>query len=705
VSGGRALMVWGCTSDAGKSLLTAALCRWFADRGVRVAPYKAQNMSNNARVADGGEMGCAQHFQALAARRVPDVRMNPVLLKPERDTASQVVVLGEVDREITRMDWRSRSPLLWERARAPLRELLAENDLVILEGAGSPAEINLAGCDYVNLMAAREARASALLVSDIDRGGSFAHLLGTWQFLPDDLRGAVRGFVLNKFRGDASLLAPGPDLLRERTGVPVVGVVPRVEHGLPDEDAVALDHFPAPVGTVHHEVRVVAWPRISNFDEFRRMAQWPGVRLLPARTPQSLHGADLVVLPGSKNTPSDLAWLAANGMDVALREFAASGRPVLGVCGGLQALGLSIADDVGVEGSAEGLGLLPMRTVHGARKRVARTSATVPELGGFWQDLSGMRVHGYEIRTGVSGATGDELFFEAGNVLGTYLHGMFEDAAVLARLFGGDAHAPDPLERTFDDLAALVDRSLDMETISSWVHDERPAAAAGSVAEPGSVVDLVEPPDPRSASPLVSTGSTTGDATTGDTTSGTGDAVSSTGETTVARRPRLCVLTGGVRSGKSTEGERIAAAWGGQDVSYLATAQGLDDEMRERIAKHRGDRDPAWETLEEPLAAGAALGRCAKNVVLLDCLTLLVTNLLLTGGAEAVRSGIDDLLAAWERTGKDLVVVTNEVGLGIVPDNALSREYRDLLGWANQRLVSRSTEAWLMVSGRKLSLS
>ncbi len=682
MSDGRALMVWGCTSDAGKSLLTAALCRWFSDRGLRVAPYKAQNMSNNARVADGGEMGCAQHFQALAARRIPDVRMNPVLLKPERDTASQVVVMGEVDREITRMDWRARSPLLWERARVPLRELLAENDLVILEGAGSPAEINLAGCDYVNLMAAREARAAALLVSDIDRGGSFAHLLGTWQFLPDDLRGAVRGFVLNKFRGDASLLAPGPELLRERTGVPVVGVVPRIEHGLPDEDAVALDHFPAPTGTVRHEVRVVAWPRISNFDEFRRLAQWPGVRLLPARTPQALHGADLVILPGSKNTPSDLAWLAANGMDRAVREFAASGRPVLGVCGGLQALGLSIADDTGVEGSAQGLGLLPLRTEHGARKRVARTSATVPELGGFWQDLSGMRVHGYEIRTGRSGPEGDDLFAEAGNVFGTYLHGMFEDAAVLSRLFGGDAHASDPLERTFDDLAALIDRSLDMETISSWVDHGRPAAEARSPIDPGSVVELVETPDPHDAAPLVSTGSTTG-----------------------AHRARLCVLTGGVRSGKSTEGERIAAAWGGQDVSYLATAQGLDDEMRERIAKHRSDRDPAWETIEEPLAIGDAVERCAKGVILLDCLTLLVTNLLLTGGGDAVRGGIDDLLAAWERTGKDLVVVTNEVGLGIVPDNALSREYRDLLGWANQRLVSRSTEAWLMVSGRKLSLS
>lgn len=658
---GKALMVWGCTSDAGKSLITAALCRWFSDHGWKTAPYKAQNMSNNARVAEGGEMGCAQHFQALAARRVPDVRMNPVLLKPERDTASQVVVMGQVDREIARLDWRSRSGHLWERARTPLRELLAENDLVILEGAGSPAEINLASCDYVNLSAAREAGAVCLLVSDIDRGGSFAHLYGTWAMLPEDLRGAVKGFVLNKFRGDASLLSPGPQMLAERTGVPVVGVVPRVEHGLPDEDAVALDHFPSPVGEVRFEVRVVAWPRISNFDEFRRLAQWPGVRLAPARSPEDLRGADLVIVPGSKNTPSDLAWMRGRGIDRVLADLAAAGKPVLGVCGGLQALGATIEDPAGVEGEAEGLGLLPLRTVHDPRKRVERTCARVPTLDGFWAPLSGLEVRGYEIRTGSStDGSGEGLFFQRGSVLGTYLHGLLEDGDVLTRLFGPDPDGVDPLEKTFDDLSSLLDRCLDMATISSWID---PPSGGTSDARPA-------------ASSVPATGAS-----------------------------RLCVLTGGVRSGKSREAERLASSWGGDSVSFLATAQGLDEEMRERIGKHRRDRDGRWETVEEPLDVASALRRCTRRVVLLDCVTLLVSNLLLAGGSDAVRSGIEDLLAAWRESGRDLVVVTNEVGLGIVPDNALSREYRDQLGWANQRLVEASTEAWMMVAGRKLSLS
>jgi adenosylcobyric acid synthase len=706
-------MVWGCTSDAGKSLLATALCRWFSNQGLRVAPYKAQNMSNNARVAQGGEMGCAQHFQALAARRVPDVRMNPVLLKPERDTASQVVVMGEVDRALCSMDWRSRSALLWERARPPLSELLRENDIVVMEGAGSPAEINLAECDYVNLLAAREARAVSLLVSDIDRGGSFAHLFGTWSLLPDDLRGTVRGFVLNKFRGDASLLSPGPEQILGRTGVPVLGVIPRVEHGLPDEDAVSLDQFPAPTGPVRHEVRVVAWPRISNFDEFRRLAQWPGVRLLPARSASDLHGADLVILPGSKNTPSDLAWLRERGMDAAIVAWARSGKPLLGVCGGLQALGLWISDEVGTEGSCAGLGLLPVATSHGERKKVARTKASLPRLDGFWRGLSGREVQGYEIRTGASrDGSGDGLFFHDGEVLGTYLHGLFEDAGVLASLFGGDPRAVDPLEETFEMLAKLVDENLDMGPI------------LGAMDVPA-VSTATEHGGHEGGSPLRHPGLRAGvhavhSAVWMDSPvkPGNDDENSAGSEnfltpkpqhsvsTTGLCSPRLCVLTGGVRSGKSRMAERIAAEWGGRDVAYLATAQGLDDEMLERIAKHRSDRaDRGWETIEEPLDAAGALERTARSVVLLDCATLLVTNLLLSGGPEAVRSGISALLAAWRRSGRDLVVVTNEVGLGIVPDNALAREYRDLLGWTNQRLVEASTEAWLMVSGRKLSLS
>jgi cobyric acid synthase CobQ len=329
---GKAVMVLGTTSGAGKSWLATALCRWYARQGLRVAPFKAQNMSNNARVVPGlnggaGEIGSAQYFQALAARRVPEVRMNPVLLKPEADTQSQVVVLGEVDAALSAMPWRERSALLKPRARAALLELLGENDVVVIEGAGSPAEINLAPSDYVNLGTARDAHAACLLVTDIDRGGAFAHLYGTHQLMPDDVRAQVKGFVLNRFRGDAGLLAPGPEQLEQLTGVPTIATLPLWRgHGLPEEDGV-FDS--AATGEGLH-IAVVAYPRLSNLDEFQPLRQLPGVRLSWAREPRDLAGADWIVLPGSKSTAADLAWLRAQRLDLAINAH--RGR-VLGICG------------------------------------------------------------------------------------------------------------------------------------------------------------------------------------------------------------------------------------------------------------------------------------------------------------------------------------------------------------------------------------
>ena len=233
------VMVLGTTSGAGKSWLTTALCRHYARQGLKVAPFKAQNMSNNARVVQQGEIGSAQYFQALAARAVPDVRMNPLLLKPEHDTHSQVILLGQVDAELTRMDWRGRSEKVWPVVARALDELLAENDVVVIEGAGSPAEINLTSSDIVNMRVAQHAKAACLLVTDIDRGGAFAHLYGTWALLPEQDRALIRGFVLNKFRGDVSLLAPAPQMLQDLTGVPTVATLPMWwQHGLPEEDGV-----------------------------------------------------------------------------------------------------------------------------------------------------------------------------------------------------------------------------------------------------------------------------------------------------------------------------------------------------------------------------------------------------------------------------------------------------------------------------------
>jgi adenosylcobyric acid synthase len=480
-----ALMVWGASSGAGKSLLATALCRWAARHGLDVAPYKAQNMSNNARVVPArggafGEIGSAQYFQALGARVAPTVDMNPVLLKPERDTASQVVLLGRVDAALSRLPWRERSAALADAARASFERLAARHDLLVIEGAGSPAEINLAPQDYVNLGTARWARDAgrlrALLVADIDRGGAFAHLHGTWALLPADLRPQLAGFVLNKFRGDAALLAPGPELLQRHTGVPVLGVLPmQRDHGLPEEDGVY-----APAATVDGpRIAVVAWPHISNLDEFQPLAL--AGRLQWARTAAELEGADWIVLPGSKQVSGDLAWLRAQGLDRAVLRHAGQGRPLLGVCGGLQALGAVLDDPHGVDGEAHGplpgLGLLPLATRYAAPKRLTATPVRFATLEPPWDRLAGLRTDAYEIRCGTTaplpGAAvtpvlhddrGEAIGWQAGPVLGVYAHGLFESPAVMRALFGATVRT---LDTALDGLADLVDEHLGATTLNS----------------------------------------------------------------------------------------------------------------------------------------------------------------------------------------------------------------------------------------------
>lgn len=471
----RCVMVLGTTSGAGKSWLATALCRWYARQGLKVAPFKAQNMSNNARVVAGpegawGEIGSAQYFQALAARARPDVRMNPLLLKPEADTQSQVVLLGQVSEELSALPWRGRSPRVWPQIAAALDQLRAENDVVVIEGAGSPAETNLHASDVVNMRVARHAGARCLLVTDIDRGGAFAHLYGTWALLPEEERALVHGFVLNKFRGDAGLLAPAPEDLQQRTGIPTVATIPmQWHHGLPEEDGV-FDDRSAAAGAVHTTVAVVAYPRLSNLDEFQPLKNVPGVRLVWARSPADLAGADWVVLPGSKATAADLGWLRAQGLDRAVAAHAARGGRVLGVCGGLQMLGEALIDTEGIDGNAPGLGLLPLVTAFARDKTVRPTRARFGALPGAWSALSGVEVAGYEIHHGQTtqhpamAAKGDvarEVLpglawsNAAGNVLGLYLHGLFEDAAALQALFG--TRAP-TLDAVFERLADTLER-------------------------------------------------------------------------------------------------------------------------------------------------------------------------------------------------------------------------------------------------------
>jgi adenosylcobyric acid synthase len=485
----HAVMVLGTTSGAGKSWLATALCRWYARQGLKVAPFKAQNMSNNARVVPGldgtmGEIGSAQYFQALAARARPELRMNPVLLKPEHDTASQVVVLGQVRADLAQVPWRERSEQLWPFARDALRALMRENEVVVIEGAGSPAEINLHASDYVNMRSALEANAVCLLVTDIDRGGAFAHLFGTHQLLPANERALIRGFVLNRFRGDAALLAPGPQQLQQLTGVPTLAVLPMWRgHGLPEEDGV-FDEAPSGDDGVDGggvQIAIVAFPRISNLDEFQPLRQCPGVRLRWAHTPAQLAGADWIVLPGSKHTSCDLAWLRAQGLDVAIARHAAAGGRVLGLCGGLQMLGEQMVDPEGVDGAAEGLGLLPLHTRFEAAKLLRHTQATFGAMAGDWRALAGVGFEGYEIRHGrtrlaaeaadtavaLRNDAGEAIGWQRGNVLGLYAHGLFESPEVMRVLFGA---APRTLDHVFDGLADFIDRHFEAGALMRLLH-------------------------------------------------------------------------------------------------------------------------------------------------------------------------------------------------------------------------------------------
>jgi adenosylcobyric acid synthase len=469
----RAVMVLGCTSGAGKSWLATALCRWYARQGLKVAPFKAQNMSNHARVvalpgSGVGEIGSAQYFQALAARVEPDTRMNPVLLKPETYRRSQVVLMGRVREDLAAMPWRDRSALLWPAARAALHELRTAFDVLVIEGAGSPAEINLAASDYVNILTALDSEAACLLVADIDRGGAFAHLFGTHALMDERVRAQVRGFVLNKFRGDATLLAPGPERLRAMTGVPTLATLPlRRDHGLPEEDAVPR----ASVAAGAPRVAVLAYPHASNLDEFEPLRSC-GVSLIFARDRAELENVDWLLLPGSKHTRADLAWLRETRLDALVRAHAASGRPLLAVCGGLQMLGERVDDAGGVEGgrpgSDPGLGLLPLTTRFDASKQLGRTHRRFAPLDGVWSALSGLEVDGYEIHCGQSEALSPQarcafagsspLGWQRGNVLALYLHGLFENPAVVHALFGRTAQ---PLDAVFDGLADLIDEHFE----------------------------------------------------------------------------------------------------------------------------------------------------------------------------------------------------------------------------------------------------
>ena len=494
------LLVAGTASSVGKSVLVTALCRIFRQDGVRVAPFKAQNMSNNAAVtADGLEIGRAQAEQARAAGLEPSVEMNPVLLKPQGDRTSQLVLRGRPAGRLHSADFPSRKRDLWPDAARALDTLRARFDLVIAEGAGSPAEPNLRAGDLANMRVARHARGPALIVGDIDRGGVFAHLLGTLELLPPEDRALVRGFVINRFRGDSSLLGPAIEELEERTRVPVLGVIPWIHDiGVAEEDAVALERPatpPAGGGQAEVDIAVVQLPRIANFDDFDPLAREPGVRLRYVRSAGELGRPDLAVLPGTKASAADLGWLRERGLDRAIEEHAARGGAVLGICGGLQLLGERLIDEDGVEAAPgtelRGLSLLPLDTRFSAGKATRRASGEVAASAGPWAEAAGLPVSGYEIHMGESAATRvgamrpllrlgghpDGAISSDGRIAGTYLHGLLHNDELRAALLralgrtGAAADVPEEerREQAFDRLAATVREHLDMPRVRTLV--------------------------------------------------------------------------------------------------------------------------------------------------------------------------------------------------------------------------------------------
>ena len=507
-----ALMVLGTGSHVGKSLLTAALCRIFLQEGFRVAPFKAQNMAlNSAATPDGFEIGRAQAMQAEAARVAPTADMNPILIKPSSDTGSQVIVKGRVWRQVTAADYHEhRVEELFPTVLECYARLASQYEVIVLEGAGSPAEINLKAHDIVNMRMAEAADASCLLVGDIDRGGVFASLYGTLELLEPEERRRVRGYLINKFRGDVSLLKPGLEMIKPRIDIPCLGIIPYLpDVGLDEEDGVAMENRKT-VARVWRDndetpdrrlrIGVVALPHMSNFTDFDALAAEPSVALAYLSRASEVNDADIVIIPGTKQTINDLRWLQVEGFDRAIQAHATRGFTV-GVCGGMQILGLDIRDPQGVEGGGElgGLGLLPISTTLETEKVTRPAKAQLLTNTIFGQVMESDLATGYEIHLGVTKylseskplfelrREGDEhpvadgISSVDGRIVGTYLHGLFDDdefrhafvraARAACRLNPPHAYANVKAEREarFDRLAQHVREAIDLREILSWL--------------------------------------------------------------------------------------------------------------------------------------------------------------------------------------------------------------------------------------------
>ena len=506
----KKIMIQGTMSNAGKSLICAGLCRIFRQDGYRVAPFKSQNMALNSYITEEGlEMGRAQVVQAEAAGIAPSVWMNPILLKPTNDVGSQVIVNGEVLGNMSAREYFSHKKELIPDIMRAFRKLDEEYDIIVIEGAGSPAEINLKQNDIVNMGMAKMAEAPVLLVGDIDRGGVFAQLLGTLMLLEEDEKALVKGLVINKFRGDKTILDPGIEMLEERCGIAVVGVTPYLQIEIEDEDSLT-ERFGSQNDVEQIDIVVIRTPRISNFTDFLILENMEGVSLRYIKNKEELKNPDMILLPGTKNTMEDLLWMRQNGLEAEILKAAARGTAVWGICGGYQMLGKSLHDPHGVEagGSIKGMGLLPIETTFTGKKTRTRVEGVFQDIGGVFEGLRGVRFEGYEIHMGETVIHKDSdaqwmselthMVFQSQsedtdkngrqkqsmdgvslkNIYGTYVHGIFdkEEAAgavvkALAKKKGIDPEEIKSMdlkkfkESQYDLLAKELRRHLDMEEI------------------------------------------------------------------------------------------------------------------------------------------------------------------------------------------------------------------------------------------------
>ena len=490
----KAIMIQGTMSNAGKSLVAAGLCRIFKQDGYKVAPFKAQNMALNSFITrEGLEMGRAQDTQAEAAGVEPSVLMNPILLKPTNDTSSQVIVNGEVMDNLSAADYYKRKRDLVAAVKDSYDKLAAEHDIIVLEGAGSPAEINLKENDIVNMYMAKLAKAPVLLVGDIDRGGVFASIVGTMQLFEPEERELVKGILINKFRGDRSILQPGLDQLSEIIQKPIAGVIPYMHLDIDDEDSLT-ERFTRKGEAGLVDLAVIRVPRISNFTDFNVLESMPGVTVRYVDSAAALGDPDLILLPGTKNTMADLLWMRQNGIESCIHKHAAAGKPVFGICGGYQMLGRVLKDPHGVEhgGEMAGIGLLPSVTVFEEEKTRTRVTGTFRGVEGIFSGLSGIDFEGYEIHMGTSsleegnvladiaedGAPAKADGLNSGNVYGSYVHGIFDREEVAKSIISAllrakglsdeDVVSTDMAaykEQQYDLLADGIRRNMDMDLL------------------------------------------------------------------------------------------------------------------------------------------------------------------------------------------------------------------------------------------------